>query len=304
MEPVIQIEGLVKIFGNIKAVDDVSLTIQRGEIFGLLGPNGAGKTTTLEMLEGLQNPTMGHITVLGLDMPARSSEIKERIGVQLQSSAYFDFLTLREILNLFGNFYRRHVNADDLLKLVSLQDKAGTLLKKLSGGQKQKFTVAASLVNDPDLIILDEPTAGLDPIARKSLWDLIRKIHDQQKTIVLTTHYMEEAEELCHRVAIMDQGKVLAVDSVTNLIRLLDDGYQLSMETSGPLDLESDLPMLQPNYKDNGFTISMRVKNPGQILPLIIGLAERQGVSVEHLTVTSATLEDVFLDLTGRHLTG
>lgn len=303
METVVQIESLIKTFGDTKAVDGISLTIQRGEIFGLLGPNGAGKTTTLEMLEGLRTPTQGHISVLGLDMPDRSSEIKERIGVQLQSSAYFDFLTLREILKLFGNFYRRHVDAEHLLDLVSLSDKVDTLLKKLSGGQKQRFTVAASLVNDPDLIILDEPTAGLDPIARKSIWDLIRAIHTPEKTILITTHYMEEAEELCNRVAIMDQGKILAVDSVPNLIRLLDDNYRVFIQTSAPLDLGSDLPMIKPDYGPNGFTISLHVQDPVTIVPLVIDIAKQQQVSIEHLTITSPTLEDVFLNLTGRLLT-
>lgn len=176
MDEVIQVDGLVKRFGNLTAVDGVSFTVNRGEIFGIVGPNGAGKTTTLEIIEGLQRATTGQVRVLGMDINSTPVAIKERIGVQLQASAYFDYLTLVEILDLFGSFYSTHIPPMELLEMVDLQDKANTVLKKLSGGQKQRFTVAASLVNDPELIILDEPSTGLDPAARHSLWDLIRGV--------------------------------------------------------------------------------------------------------------------------------
>ncbi len=302
MEEVIQVEGLVKRFGSVTAVDGVSFAVRKGEIFGLIGPNGAGKTTTLEIIEGLQRPSQGRVKVLGLDVGGEAAQVKERIGVQLQASAYFDYLTLKEILELFGSFYRRRVSARELLEQVDLADRADTVLKKLSGGQKQRFTVAASLVNDPELIILDEPTTGLDPAARRSLWNLIRQIHGQGKTIILTTHYMDEAESLCHRVAIMDQGKVLALDTVPRLVRLLEKAYRLVLETSGPLDLPREAWGLEDGDYGQGCSVTLTVKEPAQVLARVMEEAERQGVTIEHLSVTPATLEDVFLELTGHHL--
>ena len=213
MSEAIRVAGLVKRFGSFTAVDGVSFVVKEGEIFGILGPNGAGKTTTLEIIEGLQSPTEGQVSVLGKDVRREPNRIKARIGVQLQSSAYFNYLTLREILRLLGSFYPRSVATDELLDLVGLADKAGSRVDQLSVGQRQRFTVAASLVNDPELVILDEPTTGLDPQARHNLWDLIREIHARKVTVVLTTHYMEEAELLCQRLAIMDRGRIVAIDS-------------------------------------------------------------------------------------------
>ena len=302
MEEVIQVEGLVKRFGSLTAVDGVSFAVRRDEIFGLVGPNGAGKTTTLEIIEGLQRPSQGRVKVLGLDVGGDAKQVKERIGVQLQASAYFDYLTLKEILELFGSFYQRRVSAGELLEQVDLADRADTVLKKLSGGQKQRFTVAASLVNDPELIILDEPTTGLDPAARRSLWGLIRQIHQQAKTIVLTTHSMDEAESLCHRVAIMDKGKVLALDTVPRLVRLLEEAYRVVLETSGPLDLPGEAWGLEVGGNGGGGSVTLKVKEPAQVLARVIEEAERQGVTIEHLAVTPATLEDVFLELTGHPL--
>ena len=213
MKDVIEVQGLVKRYGSLTAVDNISFTVRQGEIFGILGPNGAGKTTTLEIIEGLQLPTSGSTVVLGVDTQQNPTAVKERIGIHLQSSAYFDYLTLNEILVLFGSFYRRRINSRELLEKVDLLEKAGTMVKHLSGGQKQRFTVATSLVNDPEIVILDEPTTGLDPQARLNLWQLIQQIHSEGKTIVLTTHYMEEAQALCNRVAIMDMGRIVALDT-------------------------------------------------------------------------------------------
>ena len=235
MEEVIEVQGLVKRFGPLTAVDNVSFTVYRNDIFGILGPNGAGKTTTLEVIEGLQRPTSGRTLVLGVDTHQEPEKVKERIGVQLQASAYFDFLTLDEILTLFGSFYQRSIPSRDLLAKVGLQDKAGTTLKKLSGGQKQRFTVAASLVNDPDLVILDEPTTGLDPQARRNLWQHIQQIHSSGKTVVLTTHYIEEAQVLCNRVAIMDVGRLVALDTPTNLLRSFGSPYAVNLVRSRPV---------------------------------------------------------------------
>lgn len=302
MDEVIQVDGLVKRFGNLTAVDGVSFTVNRGEIFGIVGPNGAGKTTTLEIIEGLQRATTGQVRVLGMDINSTPVAIKERIGVQLQASAYFDYLTLVEILDLFGSFYSTHIPPMELLEMVDLQDKANTVLKKLSGGQKQRFTVAASLVNDPELIILDEPSTGLDPAARHSLWDLIRRVHSQGKTLVLTTHYMEEAQTLCHRVAIMDRGKILALDSIPKLIQSLDAAYRVILTTSKPLDLPREEPTLWevegPADGDNA-SLRLRVKDPPKVLSKIMDQAARQGITIEDLQVVPATLEDVFLELTG-----
>jgi ABC-2 type transport system ATP-binding protein len=196
MKKVIEVSNLVKKYSKFVAVNDVSFYVKKGEVFGLLGENGAGKTTTLEIIEGLRKPNSGEIKVLGHDMKNGLQSVKEKIGVQLQSSAYYNFLTLREILDLFGGFYQKRLLADELLGLVNLKDKANARVDKLSGGQKQRFSIIASLVNDPEVVFLDEPTTGLDPVARRSLWGLISDIKARGKTIILTTHYMEEAELL------------------------------------------------------------------------------------------------------------
>lgn len=225
-EPVIVVRDLVKRYGNLTAVNGVSFTVQRGEIFGILGPNGAGKTTTLEMIEGIRRPTTGSITVDGLDVLTHTHAVKAIIGVQPQSSAFFDGLNLRETLELFAAFYGRRVDPMALLTEVQLAEKAGSMVKELSGGQKQRFSIAVGLVNDPTVLFLDEPTTGLDPQARRNLWDLVQQINARGTTIVLTTHYMDEAEVLCGRVAIMDGGIILAMDSPRTLIRsLLDEGF-------------------------------------------------------------------------------
>jgi ABC-2 type transport system ATP-binding protein len=223
--PIVEVENLTRYFPKpgapaerITAVDHVSFAIEQGEIFGILGPNGAGKTTTLEMIEGLLGIDEGGVTVCGISVAKHPLRVKQRIGIQLQESEYFDYLTLSELLLLFGSLYRRRVSVESLLRDVGLQDKKSAYTKHLSGGQKQRFSIASALVNDPDVLFLDEPTTGLDPHARRSLWDLVRKIHGESKTIVLTTHYMEEAEALCGRVAIMDRAKIIALGTPQNLI--------------------------------------------------------------------------------------
>ena len=232
---VIKVEHLTKRFGDLVAVNDISFEVEQGEIFGMLGPNGAGKTTTLEIIEGLQEPTSGHTSVLGFDSHAESGKVKQKIGIQLQASAYFDFLTLAEILDLYASFYRAAVDVDQMLSIVGLLDKKNSLVKQLSGGQKQRFSIVASLVNDPQVVFLDEPTTGLDPQARRHLWDFIREIHAKGKTIILTTHYMEEAQLLCSRVAIIDMGKIVALDTPTNLIHNLKSSYRIPDKRAAPL---------------------------------------------------------------------
>lgn len=216
--PAVRVRELVRTYphpdgGTFDAVAGVDFEVRRGEVFALLGPNGAGKTTTLEILEGLGRPTSGSAEVLGLDVTRHRDEVKRRIGVQLQASSYFEHLTLREILVLFGSFYPSRRDPDDLLELVGLQEKRRALVGQLSGGQAQRFSIVAALVNDPEVVFLDEPTTGLDPQARRQLWDLVRAIHREGRTVVLTTHYMEEAHVLADRVAIMDHGRLIALDT-------------------------------------------------------------------------------------------
>ena len=218
IKDIIEVKNLTKKYNGLLAVNNVSFDVKRGEVFGLLGENGAGKTTILEMIESLRRPTSGTIKVLGFDVSKDTTRVKEKIGVQLQSSAYYDYLKLREILELFGGFYSRSIDPGKLFTMVDLQDKTNSYIKNLSGGQKQRFSIIASLVNDPDIVFLDEPTTGLDPIARRNTWKIISQIKEQGKTIILTTHYMEEAEFLCDRVAIMEKGKIIALDKPHRLI--------------------------------------------------------------------------------------
>jgi ABC-2 type transport system ATP-binding protein len=222
----ISVDGLRKSYGNLVAVDGISFDVKRHEIFGLLGPNGAGKTTTVEILEGLRQADAGQVMVAGIDVTKHPDKVKNLIGVQLQSSAFFDGLSLPELLDMFAALYRRQVDAMAILKKVDLVDKARSPVNKLSGGQKQRFSIATALVNEPQILFLDEPTTGLDPQARRNLWDLAESIRAEGRTIVLTTHYMDEAETLCDRVAIMDHGKILAMDPPDALIqRLIDKGF-------------------------------------------------------------------------------
>ena len=302
MDEAVRVEGLVKRFGSLVAVAGISFTVLQGEIFGIVGPNGAGKTTTLEIIEGLQKPTQGKVTVLGLDILDQPAKVKARIGVQLQSSAYYDHLTLKEVLALLGTFYPTRVSPDALLERVGLLDKADSRVKQLSGGQKQRFTVAASLVNDPELVILDEPTTGLDPQARRNLWELVRDIHQGGATVILTTHYMEEAETLCHRLAIMDQGQLMAVDTPRNLVSQLEGTYTVKLVVTNPLtefqmaSLNGSVEVVQA-LEGNAYLL--RLQNTPLALGAILDEIVRSKISLEHLEITPVTLEDVFLQLTG-----
>lgn len=225
-ESILVVQNLTKRYGELVAVNQVSFDVQKGEIFGILGPNGAGKTTTLEMIETLRPIDRGDVFLNGIAARENPQEVKRRIGVQLQASAFFDKLSLTELLELFGALYSRTVQPERLLEEVELQDKAKAKVIELSGGQKQRFSIAAALVNDPLMLFLDEPTTGLDPQARRHLWGVIKRIRSEGKTIVLTTHYMDEAEELCDRVAIMDTGKIIALAPPQELIdRLLTSGF-------------------------------------------------------------------------------
>ena len=305
MDTAIRVEGLVKRYGSFTAVDQVSFTVNRGEIFGILGPNGAGKTTTLEVIEGLLAPTEGEGTVLGLDVLKRRNEVKARIGVQLQSSAYFDYLSLKEILSLMGSFYPKRIEPQTLLEQVGLLDKSGSYVKHLSGGQVQRFTVAASLINDPELLFLDEPTTGLDPQARRNIWGLIREIHQRGVTVVLTTHYMEEAEELCDRLAIMDGGSLKAVDTPRNLVGRLQAAYTVKLAMDNPLT-EDQMASLNGSVEFvqelDGNSYLLRLKSGPSSLGKVLDEMVRSDINLERLEIAPVTLEDVFLELTGNEL--
>lgn len=223
-ESILEVRNLTKKYSDLVAVNQISFSVQQQEIFGILGPNGAGKTSTLEMLETLRTIDAGEASLDGIDVRRNPREVKRRIGVQLQSSAFFDKLSLGEILLLFGEFYGRRIDPIELLREVELQEKISSAVAELSGGQKQRFSIAVALVNDPVLLFLDEPTTGLDPQARRNLWTVIKRIRSEGKTVVLTTHYMDEAEELCDRVAIMDKGSIVALAPPSQLISTLLSG--------------------------------------------------------------------------------
>jgi len=301
MKNVIIVKNLTKRYQKLIAVDNVSFDVKKGEIFGLLGENGAGKTTTLEMIEGLRRPTEGDITVLDCDIKTEMKCVKERIGVQLQSSAYYNFLTLKEILELFASFYTKHNKALDLLSLVDLSEKANSRISALSGGQKQRFSIIASLVNDPEVVFLDEPTTGLDPIARRNLWELISKIKSQGKTIILTTHYMEEAELLCDRIAIMDKGKILALNETHKLIDNAEYPYSITFTTISKV-AENEIKKLQKFgllekvlAKENQYQIKIKDKDKlNQAVKIV------QKIDPANFTIGHATLEDYFIELTGK----
>jgi len=301
MIKVIEVKELVKKYGPLAAVDNVSFYVLKGEVFGLLGENGAGKTTSLEIIEGLRKMNSGHVEILGHDIKRGINSIKNKIGVQLQASAYYEFLTLKEILELFGNFYGKSLDHEELLEMVGLKEKAKSYVTQLSGGQKQRFSIVASLINDPEIVFLDEPTTGLDPIARRNLWDIINKIRKQGKTIIITTHYMEEAEFLCDRIAIMDRGKIIAIGKTKELIEKAQNPFKINFIIRNLKN--SDLARLEKlgeliadlGGKKNNYEIHLKTqKCVNKILAIIHEL------NPESVLVKSATLEDVFVELTGK----
>lgn len=283
-----------------EAVAGTSFSVARGEIFGILGPNGAGKTTTLEMLEALKVPTSGSIRVLGFDPVTDAIEVKKRIGVQLQSSAYLDQLSLSELLRFFGALYHKRADVDNLLAQVGLQDKKHEQVKNLSGGQKQRFTLAAAMVNDPEILFLDEPTTGLDPRVRREMWDLIKEVNRKGVTVVITTHYMEEAELLCNRVAVMDTGRILALDNPHTLIANLRHTTQVSffLRQEGDASYLSKLPKVVRVFSTYPKVV-MEVEGLEAVPGITEGLKEHKA-DFSGFTVKTATLEEVYLDLTGK----
>jgi len=303
MKNIIEVDNLVKKYKDTTAVNGISFCVKKGEIFGLLGENGAGKTTTLEIIEGLRKPTSGNINILDKDVSEKYyPEIKERIGVQLQSSAYYSFLNLKEILELFGSFYQKSVSALELLEMVHLEGKARSLVGSLSGGQKQRFSIVASLINDPEIVFLDEPTTGLDPIARRNLWNLITEIKKRGKTIILTTHYMEEAEILCDRIAIMEKGKILKMGETHTLIEHAKNPFKVTFYSENvSLATQEDLKKLgifrNLAGKSSHFEMDLTTQDKLNSALRII-----HKLNPESLTVGRATLEDLFIELTGKQM--
>ena len=301
MDAAIEVADLRKTYrgrrtGEIRAVDGVSFRVERGEFFGILGPNGAGKTTTLEIVEGLRKPDSGTVRLLGHSPWPHSPELAARMGVQLQSSAFFEFLTAREQLETFAKLYGAgRERALEMLEIVGLADSANVRAEKLSGGQKQRLSIACSLVGDPELVFLDEPTAALDPQARRNLWDLIRRINDDGRTVVLTTHYMEEAEALCDRVAIMDEGRIRATGTPRELIGSLDAATKIAV-AAGQLDPGriAEVAAGEP-VRDEDDRIVFETHDPQKLLTALAAAGALQGLSVR-----TASLEDVFLEVTGR----
>jgi len=307
MQKALEVKNLIKEYGKFKAVNGVSFDVVQGEIFGILGPNGAGKTTTLEMIEGLRTIGGGEVIVDGIQAIDDKSrkKLQQRIGVQLQSSSYFDLLTLKEILDLFATFYTKHIDSMELLKMVQLETKKDALVKNLSGGQAQRFSIVAAIVNDPDIVFLDEPTTGLDPQIRRSLWELIREINKRGKTIILTTHYMEEAEELCDRIAIMDQGRIIAMDTPQGLINSEGLKFTIKFSTLKPM-ADAQLkkfekhPLVKKFWEEKHKYV-FRIEDPTKINDILNWL-EKESLKFKNLEILPPNLEDVFLKLTGKSL--
>jgi len=302
-EPVLEVSGLTKRYGKLTAVDGISFAVPRGETFGLLGPNGAGKTTTLEIIEGLRSPDAGQITLLGRDAVKQRRAVQEQIGVQLQSQTLWAELTVEETLKLFAAVFQNPVPIQPLMERFSLTEKRRELVRGLSGGQKQRLSIATALVNDPDIIFLDEPTTGLDPSARQSFWDLIRELQTDGKTVILTTHYMEEAEVLCDRVAIMDRGKIMALDTPRQLVRGLS--FDNTVECGFPGTVLAATLEALPAIRDVKPADSAFILFTTDVAATLAGLMEvrdDEGQRVKSLHVRTATLEDVFISHTGRRL--
>ncbi len=300
---VIRVENVRKTYGDVHAVDGVSFEVARGEVFGLLGPNGAGKTTTVEMLEGLRVPDSGSLEILGIDVVRHPETLQERIGVTLQTAELYPKLTVVEVLDLFRSFYQRTLPTDRLVDFLDLRERRNAQTRVLSGGQRQRLAVALALVNDPEVMFLDEPTTGLDPAARRSLWDLVERLREQGKTILLTTHYMEEADHLCDRLAIMDHGRILEMGTASELIDRRFHDRAVRFDTLPGVDdarLEA-LPAVERLKHDDGTTFLYTKDVPATIGGLL-ALTEECGLEPDNLGVRRATLEDVFLDLTGRAL--
>jgi ABC-2 type transport system ATP-binding protein len=308
MPAAIQCRDLRKTYdGKVEAVRGLNLEIQPGECFGLLGPNGAGKTTTIEILEGLSEPTSGEVSILGHSWRENEREMREWLGISLQETRLSEKLTVRETVELFASFYREPRSSDEVLEQLQLTEKADSWVGKLSGGQRQRLAVATALVCNPKILFLDEPTTGLDPQSRRQLWDIIRAFQRDGGTVLLTTHYMDEAERLCDRLAIVDHGQIIAEGSPADLIERLGGHHVVEFSVSGSNGAASanetwrGLPSVESVREDDGL-VALNVKQPHLTIPALLDAIDRQGTQLQHLTTRQASLEDVFVRLTGRHL--
>ena len=301
--PVLHVENLTKRYGDVEAVRGISFEVAEGEVFGLLGPNGAGKTSTIEILEGLRSADSGAVSVCGYDPQRNPEELKHEIGATLQSTALPEKLRVMEALRLFASFYKRRRNPDDLLKRFGLEEKRNAFYGQLSGGQKQRLALAIALVNDPKVVFLDEPTAGLDPQVRREIYDVIEELRRDRKTIVLTTHYIEEAERLCDRVAIVDHGKVIAQGTPRELKQASVDKTRIEVRLARE-DSDETLKLLE-GVSDcrslNGVYV-LHCQRPPQAIVSLVKHLEAQNNELISLEIATPSLEDVFIELTGRRL--
>jgi ABC-2 type transport system ATP-binding protein len=299
----IEVRGLVKRFEDVVALDGIDLEVPIGQCVGLLGPNGAGKTTAVEILEGLQSPTSGNVRILGQSWERNADDIRARIGVQLQETRFHDRLTVEETVRLFRSFYVRGRPVDEAIARVQLDEKRKTWVSKLSGGQRQRLALAVALVSDPELLFLDEPTTGLDPQSRRALWSVIESLKGQGRTVVLTTHYMEEAAHLCDRVMIADHGRVVADGTPASLIASLGGGQLIELVSRPGLDEEAfrAVPGLAGTHR-RGEAITLSVEALHLALPAVLGTVSARGASLTQLSTRQATLDDVFLHITGHSL--
>ncbi|GAB3449643.1 ABC transporter ATP-binding protein [Actinophytocola sediminis] len=298
---IIEVTDLVKRYGEHTAVDGVSFAVEPGEIFGILGPNGAGKTTTVECVEGLRTPDGGQIRVCGIDPGRDDGELRQRLGAQLQESHLPDKLTVREAMELYSSFYRAPADWRELLAILGLADKVNAQFRRLSGGQKQRLSIALALVGSPEVAVLDELTTGLDPQARRDVWDLIETIRHRGVTIVLVTHFMEEAERLCDRLALIDAGRVVAVDSPAGLISTVDDAQRIRFKPSAPID-HRELTALPEVTAVERVGAQLVVTGTGNVLYAVTSVLARNQVIAADLRVEQTTLDDAFVALTGRKL--
>jgi len=310
MPAAIQCRDLRKTYdGKVEAVRGLNLEIQAGECFGLLGPNGAGKTTTIEILEGLLEPTSGQVSIFGHSWQENEREMREWLGISLQETRLSEKLSVRETIELFASFYREPRSTDEVLEQLQLTEKKDARVGKLSGGQRQRLAVATALVCNPKILFLDEPTTGLDPQSRRQLWDIIRQFQRDGGTVLLTTHYMDEAERLCDRLAIVDHGQIIAEGSPADLIDRLGGHHVVEFSVNGnsnaAASAESEtwrvLPSVESVREDDGI-IALNVKEPHLTIPALLEAVKRQGHELQHLSTRQASLEDVFVRLTGRHL--
>jgi ABC-2 type transport system ATP-binding protein len=297
-EPVVVVEALRKEYGSVTAVDGLSFTIERGEVFALLGPNGAGQTTTVEILEGHRRRTGGSVTVLGFDPQTGGRDYREQIGIVLQEAGFDEEFTVREIVTMYSRLYPRRRDVDETIERVGLTDKAGARTKTLSGGQRRRLDLALGLIGDPELLFLDEPTTGFDPSARRRAWDLIASLRDLGTTILLTTHYMEEAERLADRVAVIQSGTLVALDTPEALVRTEGAQAVITFVLPDGLSAEGLPPIGVGQPRANGAHIDIRSAEPTRDLNVLTEWAMQQGIQLEGLTMGRPTLEDVYLDLT------